>query len=389
VIKYVDFDFVPGADGVKVIRPLKIFFTKLFYYFLHSVELPEKGYARHFQFLEKSYIPLPPLPEQQRIVAKIEELFTKLDAGVEALKKAKEQIKRYRQAVLKYAFEGKLTEEWRVRANQERTNNVVGAIHELPLQNGKKYKELPPVNTSELPELPEGWVWVRLGEVCEVTLGKTPNKSQYVNKGRYKIVKFRDVTNRGINYDEDERGFVIENGKVISELVELQERDILVTASAHSSEHIGKKVVYVSKIPKRYEKVFFVGELLCVRNRDNNIEPRTIYYYLMSQDGYKSIQNHVRGVHLITSEARQIPIPLPPLPEQQKIVEEIERRFSVVDEVEKAIDKSLKEAERLRQSILKRAFEGKLVPQDPNDEPAEKLLERIKNRRAESRKGNS
>ena len=389
MIKYVDFDFVPGADGVKVIRPLKIFFTKLFYYFLHSVELPEKGYARHFQFLEKSYIPLPPLPEQQRIVAKIEELFTKLDAGVEALKKAKEQIKRYRQAVLKYAFEGKLTEEWRVRANQERTNNVVGAIHELPLQNGKKYKELPPVNTSELPELPEGWVWVRLGEVCEVTLGKTPNKSQYVNKGRYKIVKFRDVTNRGINYDEDERGFVIENGKVISELVELQERDILVTASAHSSEHIGKKVVYVSKIPKRYEKVFFVGELLCVRNRDNNIEPRTIYYYLMSQDGYKSIQKHVRGVHLITSEARQIPIPLPPLPEQQKIVEEIERRFSVVDEVEKAIDKSLKEAERLRQSILKRAFEGKLVPQDPNDEPAEKLLERIKNRRAESRKGNS
>jgi len=389
VIKYVDFDFVPGADGVKVIRPLKIFFTKLFYYFLHSVELPEKGYARHFQFLEKSYIPLPPLPEQQRIVAKIEELFTRLDAGVEALKKAKEQIKRYRQAVLKYAFEGKLTEEWRVRANQERTNNVVGAIHELPLQNGKKYKELPPVNTSELPELPEGWVWVRLGEVCEVTLGKTPNKSQYVNKGRYKIVKFRDVTNRGINYDEDERGFVIENGKVISELVELQERDILVTASAHSSEHIGKKVVYVSKIPKRYEKVFFVGELLCVRNRDNNIEPRTIYYYLMSQDGYKSIQKHVRGVHLITSEARQIPIPLPPLPEQQKIVEEIERRFSVVDEVEKAIDKSLKEAERLRQSILKKAFEGKLVPQDPNDEPAEKLLERIKNRRAESRKGNS
>ncbi len=75
-------------------------------------------------------------------------------------------------------------------------------------------------------------------------------------------------------------------------------------------------------------------------------------------------------------------IPLPPLPEQRKIVEEIERRFSVADEVEKVVEQSLKQAERLRQSILKRAFEGKLVPQNPSDEPAEKLLERIKAEKA-------
>ena len=113
VVKYVDFDFVAGADGVKVIEPQKAFYPKLFYYFVQMIQLPDKGYARHFQFLEKSLIPLPPLPEQHRIVAKIEELFTKLDAGVEALKKIKAQLKRYRQAVLKYAFEGKFTEEWR------------------------------------------------------------------------------------------------------------------------------------------------------------------------------------------------------------------------------------------------------------------------------------
>jgi len=108
VIKYVDFDFVPGADGVKVIRPLKIFFTKLFYYFLHSVELPEKGYARHFQFLEKSYIPLPPLPEQHRIVEEIERRLSIADATEKTIDQCLKQAERLRQSILKRAFEGKL-----------------------------------------------------------------------------------------------------------------------------------------------------------------------------------------------------------------------------------------------------------------------------------------
>src|SRR3990170_6123241 len=128
VFKYVDFEFVAGADGVKVINPLEVFYPKLFYYFLNAIQLPDKGYARHFQFLEKSFIPLPPLPEQQRIVAKIEELFTNLDAGVEALKKVKAQLKRYRQAVLKYAFEGRLTEEWR----QSELRNPNSALKKEP-----------------------------------------------------------------------------------------------------------------------------------------------------------------------------------------------------------------------------------------------------------------
>jgi type I restriction enzyme S subunit len=74
----------------------------------------------------------------------------------------------------------------------------------------------------------------------------------------------------------------------------------------------------------------------------------------------------------------KMPVPLPPLAEQQQIVAEVERRLSVADEVERTVDASLKQAERLRQSILKRAFAGKLVPQDPNDEPAERLVERIR-----------
>jgi type I restriction enzyme S subunit len=101
---------------------------------------------------------------------------------------------------------------------------------------------------------------------------------------------------------------------------------------------------------------------------------------------FRSIENQISRIGtgstfsaISKSQIENLSVPLPPLAEQQKIVEEIERRFSVADEVEKAIDNSLKQAERLRQSILKKAFEGKLVPQDPNDEPAEKLLKRIMN----------
>ena len=127
-------------------------------------------------------IPLSPLPEQHRIVAKIEELFTRLDAGVEALKKIKAQLKRYRQAVLKYAFEGKLTQEWR-EANKgkiEPASVLLERIKEERKKEGKgKLKELPPIDTSDLPELPEGWVWTTVGDLLRIynkwTITSRPN----------------------------------------------------------------------------------------------------------------------------------------------------------------------------------------------------------------------
>jgi type I restriction enzyme S subunit len=115
VVKLVNYNFAPGADGVKVVVPVKFFNAKLFEFFtkILALKIPDKGYARHFQYIEKSEIPLPPLPEQRAIVAKIEQLFSDLDNGIVSLKKAQEQLKIYRQAVLKKAFEGELTKKWR------------------------------------------------------------------------------------------------------------------------------------------------------------------------------------------------------------------------------------------------------------------------------------
>lgn len=301
-------------------------------------------------FVKNSIIPLPPLSEQYRIVAKIEELFTKLDAGIEALKKAKEQIKRYRQAVLKYAFEGKLTEEWR-RQNKDRLEPASVLLEKIKKERkeklGKKYKELPPVDPSELPELPEDWMWVRLGEIIEKIpiTGKKLKKGQYQEKGEIPVI------DQGQNF--------------IGGYTDRDDLRITCKPVIVFGDH--------TKIVKYVDFDFVAGaDGVKIMRPLEAFYPKLFYYFL------QAIQLPEKGYARHFQFLEKSYIPLPPLPEQHKIVEEIERRFSVVDEVEKVIENSLKQAERLRQSILKKAFEGKLVPQDPSDEPAEKLLERIK-----------
>ena len=374
VFKYVDFEFVAGADGVKVINPLEVFYPKLFYYFLNAIQLPDKGYARHFQFLEKSFIPLPPLPEQQRIVAKIEELFTNLDAGVEALKKVKAQLKRYRQAVLKYAFEGKLTEKWREKhknelepasllleqIREERKKNTkgsnVGATGRSPL----------PVDTSDLPELPEGWVWTKVGEIYDIVGGGTPSTEveEYWN-GDIPWITSADI--QGLKDIRPRR-------HINKKAIENSATNLVPEGSLIVVTRVG-----LGKIALINNPICFSQDSQALISSNLLMYPDYSLYYLSQAVQifkYKHRGTTIAGV--TKKQLSELTFALPPLSEQHKIVEEIERRFSVADKIEKVVEGSLKQSERLRQSILKKAFEGKLVPQNPSDEPAEKLLERIK-----------
>ena len=112
-IKYIDFKFAAGADGIKVLKPYGFFEPKLFYYFLRAIKLPNKGYSRHFQYLRKSRIAVPPLPEQKRIADKLDSLLQKVETCREHLERVPQIIERFRQSVLAEAVSGKLTEEWR------------------------------------------------------------------------------------------------------------------------------------------------------------------------------------------------------------------------------------------------------------------------------------
>ncbi|MBE0524507.1 MAG: restriction endonuclease subunit S [Methanosarcinales archaeon] len=384
IVKFVNFDFVAGADGVKVIRPKKVFYPRLFYYFIQGIPLPDKGYARHFQFLEKSFIPLPPLPEQHRIVERIEQLFTNLDAGVESLKAARAQLKRYRQSVLKSACEGRLVPNEAELARAEgREYEPAEVLLERILEErrrkweeknkGKKYKDPIAPETDKLNELPEGWHWGGLDEISQHIVDCLHSTPKFVNEGKYCIdtncieqgkIIFENARFVSVDtYNERVRRLVPKAG------------DILFAREGT----IGTAVI----VPPNFD--ICLGQRMMMFRTENGID--SSYFMLALQSKIFELQWKLKITgstvpHINIGEIKMMAIPLPPLTEQHRIVTEVERCLLAADEMEKTIEHSLKQAERLRQSILKRAFEGKLIPQDPEDEPAGVLLERIKGEKA-------
>jgi len=334
--------------------------------------------------IESMSIPLAPLPEQHRAVAKIEELYTKLDAGVEALNKIKAQVKRYRQAVLKHAFEGKLTAEWR-QAHQHELELASALLEHIKHERQKaaksKYKELPPVDTSDLPELPEGWVWSNFEELKKAErnsikagpFGSSLKKESYTSHG-YKIYGQEQVIRQNPAYGNY---YVGEEKYMELKSCAVKPGDILISLVGT----IGKVLI----LPEDSEPGIINPRLVKLSLEERLVDNKYMKAYMESSAvrNFFTLASHGETMEILNlGILRTLPIPVPPLTEQQRIIEEIERRFSVADEIEKTVDHSLKQAERLRQSILKRAFGGKLVSQDPNDESAEKLLERVKVERA-------
>ena len=342
-------------------------------------------------------VPLPPLPEQHRIVAKVEELFTKLDAGINELHKAQSQLKRYRQSVLKAAFEGKLTEAWRTE-HQEELEPASVLLERILKERREKweaeqlgqmkakgktpkddkwkanYKEPIAPDTSNLPELPNGWKWVKLGQVTYlITKGSSPRWQgfNYVDKGIF-FLRSQNVGWGGLNlsniaylpeaFNEKEKKSVLQRGDVLLNLV---------------GASIGRAAIASGEL----EGANMNQAVALIRLVRNGLDNKFLMTYLISPDAQSIIHEKkvdVARANLSLTDVSEFAVPLPPLSEQQAIVSEVEPRLSVADEVGKTITVELKRAEQLRQSILKKAFSGKLVPQDPNDKSASILLERIK-----------
>jgi type I restriction enzyme S subunit len=388
--------------------------------------------------VEEIPLPLPPLPEQHRIVEKIEALFSELDKGIEQLKTAQQQLKVYRQSVLKWAFEGRLTAEWRSRKSEvrgqpaRRSPEDVGGRSEvsvegpesqtsnlptLPLRQaglkpqtsrmaaeptvqyglssaqellsrirhereeqakttGKRLKPIAPLTEkelAELPALPEGWAWVKVGEISDVVRGQMPRPAGnpvYYSNGTIPWITVGEITKENRKYLSSVSSYINEAGKTQSRFVEAG--SLLLT---NSGATLG-----VPKITQ-IDGCIHDGNL-AILSVESPLKDYLYHFFTLQTGALRSVNQGAAQPNLNTTIVKALPCPLPPTTEQHQIVQEIETRLSVCDKLEETITASLQQSEALRQSILKNAFEGKLVPQDPNDPPASELLEKIKKGKA-------
>jgi type I restriction enzyme, S subunit len=297
------------------------------------------------QFIENYLIPLPPLKTQQLIVSKIEELFSELDKGIENLKTAQQQLKTYRQAVLKWAFEGKLLPP----------SPPSPPSPFIPLPSGEGDDDAPfspgrrVGDEGKEAELPKGWKWVRIGDVCKSIV---PNRDKPKTfSGNIKWVTTPNLTPNSIklNYDN------IFLGLSEAEVKEYNARVIPVGG-------VIMTCVGTFGLSAIVEKPIVINQQLHGFISNEIVNAKYIAYCIQLNKNFFERKSTSTTIQYVNKEnCNSMPLPLCSMAEQNQIIQEIETRLSVADKMEESISQSLQQAEALRQSILKKAFEGRLV----------------------------
>ena len=341
---------------------------------------------------------LPPIPEQHRIVAFIEQQFSRLDAAVTNLKRARTNLKRYQASVLKAACEGRLmlpeaelarsegrdyepasvlmerilTERRVLREAAQQAKRRSKGQPSLPGVSPSRYEEPPAPDTSGLPEPPEGWEWATIGQLSWRLQYGTSAKADDEPTG-VPVLRMGNIQEGTVDFAHLK--FLPEAHQDVSSTT-LEPGDLLFNRT-NSAELVGKTAVYAPQHPR----ACFASYLIRV-SFAHGVEPRYVATCINSYYGRQYVgrvqSQQVGQANVSGTKLSNMPIPVPPQAEQTRIVAEFERRLSGIQVVKQAIEVNLKRAERLRHAILKHAFEGRLVPQDPNDELASVLLERIK-----------
>lgn len=347
-------------------------------------------------------LPLPPLPEQRRIVAKIEALQERSDRARAALAAVPPLLEKFRQSVLAAAFRGDLTKEWRKKhPHAEPASELLARIRterrrrweeselakmrakgQTPKDNAwkKKYQEPAPVDDTDLPELPVGWVWSNTAGIAFVEGGLTRNNSLRSNTDlvvplvTVAAVRLRHIDAEGIS----EIGILPEDG----DKAKLLKDDLLVVEGNGSLEHIGRVALWDNSIPNARHQNHLI------RIRPIIVTPQYLLEWMASPEGRNLLINEATSAaglyNLSLSKVGRIALPIPPIDEQLEIMRRIHELWEIFPNIEASSSKFLHRFDGLSKSILAKAFRGELVPQDPNDEPASVLLARIRAEREKS-----
>jgi len=399
-VKFINFKFVQGADGVKILSPCKVIEPLYSFYLLKNTTLPDKGYSRHFKFLKELSFRVAPLNEQKRIVDKIEELQARSRRAREALETVPDLLEQLRQSILAAAFRGDLTKEWRKRqaGDLEPASELLKRIRverrkrweeseleklkgkgltgdkldEVFAKQRKKYKEPSPVDTSNLPELPEGWCWTTIEQISSKVVDGVHKKPNYVEKG-IPFVTVKNLTaGPGISFER--LNYISpEDHAEFTKRADPAPRDLLVSKDGTLG------VIRVVDTDTTFS--IFVSVALI-----KPIDKKTTSWLdiaLRSPQGQERLVATGSGLqHIHLRDLRATLLPFPPLEEMKEIEQEVSNLFRFVDDVEILLINSSKYTQSLDQSILSKAFLGELVPQNPEDEPASVLLESIRAKRA-------
>ena len=400
-IKFVDKPFVVGAEGIKILKPEPLYEPKFFFYLLKSLKIPSRGYSRHFQFLKKYFLPLAPENEQKRIVAEIEKQFSRLDEAVENLNRIKANLQRYKASVLKAAVEGELTEDWRkAHSDIEPADKLLERIlaerrkkweeaelakmkvkGKVPKDDKwkKKYRKPKLPDTSRMPKIPRDWFWASLDQINDptriITYGVI-KLGEHIDDGvitlrssnvRHLWLEMTNVKKIQPDLSNNYSRTILHGGEVLITI-----RGTLGGVVAVSNECSGYNISReVAMISPAFD---MLPECLAI-----HIGSKPIQNWLL----YNTKGIAYTGINIET--LKTTPVPLMSRREQEIIVSTVEQYLSFVYKLDSIIDISLSRAEVLRQSILNKAFSGKLVVQDQKDEPVGNLLKRIKDEREQQK----
>ncbi|WP_285260591.1 restriction endonuclease subunit S [Halopseudomonas bauzanensis] len=388
-VKWVDFSFVPGADGTKILLPEPYLNPRFGYYQLRSLEIPDKGYSRHFKFLKELEFVIPPLAEQKVIADKLDTLLAQVETIKARLERIPQILKRFRQSLLAAAVSGRLTEEWRREAQVSNIYELLGQwrLEREQLKSKKRLKKGFGPQSDPSPiigDTPDSWAWVNFDHIAEHSnnalkagpFGSALKKSDYVDSG-FKV------------YGQEQT--IAGNEQLVTYYVNSQKYDQLSACSVKSGDILISLVGTIGKVLvlSKEAEAGIINPRLVKLSLQKDINTAFIERYLESpvaHDFFRGFSHGGTMEILNLSILKKLPIPLPPVEEQTEIVHRANQLFTHADHIEQQVQATLARVNHLTQSILAKAFRGELTEQWRKDNPelisgensAAVLLEKIK-----------